>query len=171
MKKLFLMAMIAMFAVSASAQLLTSSRVARTGSSHNVWVDLGVGTYTGDVDDTGLGLDLGIRYNKMFHEYVGWDIVKIAAQADTKHFKESLGIKALTGIRGESPVLFNDAKAYANFAGGYYYGIDAEDGCFTWEIGAGLKLTPRFNVGIAYDAYSSDGATTGYFNLKLGYAF
>lgn len=168
MKKLVLMAIVAMFTVSASAQLLTSSRTARSGSAHNVWVDLGVGVFDGE--GSGLGLDLGVRWNKMFNEYVGWDIVKVAAQADTKYFKETIAVKALTGIRGESPVLFGNAKAYANFAGGYVYAIDPENGAFTWEVGAGLKLTPRFSAGIAYDAYSSNGATTGYFNLKLGVA-
>ena len=170
MKKLFLMAIVAMFAMSASAQLLTSSRTARTGGSHNTWVDLGVGGFTGDVDGTGVGLDLGIRWNKMFHEYVGWDIVKIAAIADTKNFSETISAKAVTGIRGESPVLFGNAKAYANFAAGYQYGFDAEDGCFTWEVGAGLKLTPRFNIGIAYDSWGKDHANVGFINLKLGVA-
>lgn len=171
MKKLFLVAIVAMFAMSASAQLLTSSRTARTSGSHNVWVDLGVGAYTGDVNDTGLGLDLGVRWNKMFTEYIGWDIVKVAAQADTNHFKETLSVKALTGIRGESPVLFGNARAYANLAGGVISGTDSNaDIDFVWEIGAGLKLTPRFNVGVAYNAYNWDGSNVGFVNLKLGVA-
>ena len=170
MKKLFLMAIVAMMTVSASAQLLTSSRTARTGGNHNVWLDFGVGSYTGDYEDGGLALDLGVRWNKMFNEYVGWDFIKIAAQADTKNIEESICAKALTGIRGESPILFGNAKAYANFAAGYIYNIDQSEGCFTWEIGAGLKLTPRFNIGIAYDSYSKNSFNVGFVNLKLGLA-
>lgn len=171
MKKLFLAAILAVFTSSSvSAQLIGSSRFV-SHSAHNFWVDLGVGAYTGDYEDGGLGLDLGFRWNKMFHEYVGWDIIKVAGQADTKNFKESISLKALTGIRVESPVLFGDSKAYANFAGGYGYMFDAEEGAFTWEVGAGLKVTPRFNVGVAYDSWSKNSFTIGYINLKLGYAF
>lgn len=170
MKKILFVALMAVFTISANAQLVTSNRTIRS-NAHNIWVDFGLGAYTGDYKDGGLGLDLGLRWNKMFHEYVGWDIVKVAAQADTKHFKESISLKAMTGIRFESPVLFSDAKAYANFAGGYGYVFDPKDGAFTWEIGAGLKVTPRFNVGVAYDSMSKKGFTTGYINLKVGYAF
>ncbi|MBQ9676538.1 MAG: outer membrane beta-barrel protein [Prevotella sp.] len=170
MKKVLFVAFMALFTVTANAQLISSHRYVE-GNAHNFWVDLGLGAYTGDYKDGGLGLDLGFRWNKMFHEYVGWDIIKVAGQADTKHFKESISIKALTGIRVESPVVFGNSKIYGNFAGGYIYGFDSEKGAFTWEVGAGLKLTPQFNVGIAYDAYSKNSFNTGFINLKLGYAF
>ena len=169
MKKLFLMAIVAMFTMSASAQSLTSNR-----TSNNVWFDLAVGSFCGtgvDGDYTGLGLDVGFRWNKMFNEYVGWDIVKVAAQMDTKHIDKSLCGRALTGIRGESPVLFSNVKAYANFAGGYIYNIDRTDGSLAWEVGFGLKLFSRFNVGVDYDWYTKNGDTTGFVNLKLGVAF
>ena len=170
MKKLLLVALLAVFTSSSGfAQLIGSSRYV-TSRSHNVWVDFGLGAYTGDYKNGGLGLDLGFRWNKMFHEYVGWDIIKVAAQADTKHFKESISLKAMTGIRFESPVLFGDSKAYANFAGGYGHMFDMKKGAFTWEVGAGLKVTPRFNVGVAYDAWSKEGFNIGYINLKVGYA-
>ena len=170
MKKIFFVVLMAVFAVSANAQLVTSNRTIHS-DAHNFWVDLGLGAYTGDYKNGGLGMDLGFRWNKMFHEYVGWDIIKVAAQADTKHFKESITLKAMTGVRFESPVLFGNSKAYANFAGGYGYTFDPKKGAFTWEIGAGLKVTPRFNVGVAYDAWSKNSFTTGFINLKVGYAF
>jgi hypothetical protein len=170
MKKLFLVALLAVFTSSSvSAQLIGSSRFV-TSRSHNVWVDFGLGAYTGDYKNGGLGMDLGFRWNKMFHENVGWDIIKVAAQADTKHFKESISLKAMTGIRFESPVLFGQSKAYANFAGGYGHMFDMKKGAFTWEVGAGLKVSPRFNVGVAYDSWSKDGFNIGYINLKVGYA-
>ena len=69
MKKLFLVALMAVFTSSAFAQLITSNRTIHN-KTHNVWVDFGIGTYTGDSNDTGLGLDLGFRYTKMFTENI-----------------------------------------------------------------------------------------------------
>ncbi len=169
MKKILFVALMAVFSVSANAQIVTSNRTVHS-SAHNFWVDFGLGAYTGDYKNGGLGMDLGFRWNKMFHENVGWDIIKVAAQADTKHFKESISLKAMTGIRFESPVLFGQSKAYANFAGGYGHMFDMKKGAFTWEVGAGLKVSPRFNVGVAYDSWSKDGFNIGYINLKVGYA-
>lgn len=169
MKKIFLVAVLALFTSSAFAQLLTSSRVARSERAHNVWIDLGVGTYTSS-GASGTDLNLGIRVNKMFHEYVGWDIIKVGAHANTKDFGKTISVEALTGIRGESPVLFANAKAYANFALGYIHTIDPNKGAFEWEIGAGLKITPRINVGVAFDSSKRDGVSSGVFGLRLGFA-
>ncbi|MBP3766792.1 MAG: hypothetical protein J6I31_00735 [Prevotella sp.] len=170
MKKLFLVAILAVLTSSVYAQLLTSTRVSRSERAHNVWVDLGAGAYTGDYENGGLGLNLGLRWNKMFNQYVGWDIIKVAAQADTKDFGSSISAEALTGIRGASPVLFGNSTAYANFAGGYLYNFDSKEGAFVWEIGAGLNVTPRFSVGVAYDSWSKNSFTTGFVNLRLGVA-
>lgn len=170
MKKLFLVAIMAVFTSSAFAQLVSSHRYVAS-KSHNVWLDLGVGAFTGDYKDGGLGTSLGLRVNKMFTENIGWDIFKIAAQADTKHFKESIAAKALTGIRVESPELFSNGKVYANFDGGYVYAFDAGDGAFTWEVGAGVKFKNRYIVGVAYESYSKNSFSVGLINLRLGVAF
>lgn len=170
MKKLFFVAVMALISLTASAQLITSNRTVRGARAHNTWIDLGVGAYTNE-GAKGADLNLGIRFNKMFSEYVGWDIIKIGARSNTKDIGKYICAEALTGIRGESPVLFSNAKAYANFGLGYLYGFDAEKGGFAWEIGAGLKLTPRFNIGIAYNSYKlGKGDATGIFGLRLGFA-
>jgi len=170
MKKFIMVALMAVIAVSASAQLITSNRTVRGARAHNTWIDFGVGTYTNE-GAKGTDLNLAIRFNKMFTEYVGWDIIKIGARSNTDDLGKCICAEALTGIRGESPVLFSNAKAYGNFGIGYLYGFDAEKGGFAWEIGAGLKLTPRFNIGIAYDSYKiGDGDATGIFGLRLGLA-
>lgn len=169
MKKLFFVVVMALMASSVSAQLITSNRTI-SRRSHNVWLDLGVGGYTGD-NAKGTDLNLGIRVNKMFHEYVGWDIIKAGARANTEDFGKTICAEALTGIRGESPELFSSAKAYANFAGGYIYNFDASEGAFEWEIGAGLKFASRYIVGVAYNSYSKNSNTTGIIGLRLGVAF
>ena len=169
MKKMFMMALMAAMTLTASAQLITSNRTVRGDRAHNVWIDLGAGIGT-ESGAKGANFDLDIRFNKMFHENVGWDILKIGASTNTEDFGKSIWLKALTGIRGESPVLFGNAKAYANFAGGYGYHIDAEKGGFTWEVGAGLKLTPRFNIGIAYESITINSHSSGSIGLLLGLA-
>lgn len=170
MKKLFFVAVMALISLSASAQLITSNRTIRGARAHNVWIDLGAGTYTNE-GAKGTDLNLGIRFNKMFSEYVGWDIIKIGARSNTEDLGEYICAEALTGIRGESPVLFSNARAYGNFGIGYLYGFDAEKGGLAWEVGAGLKLTRRFNVGIVYNSYKiGDGDATGIFGLRLGLA-
>lgn len=169
MKKMFMLAIMAVMTLTASAQLITSNRTIRSGS-HNVWLDFGAGVGT-EKGSKGADLNLGLRFNKMYTENVGWDIIKIGARSNTEDLGDALCAEALTGIRGESPVLFANSKAYVNLAAGYLYSFDAKDGGFTYEIGAGLKLTPRFNVGIAYNGYKINGWKVGLIGLRLGVAF
>ncbi len=145
-----------------------------------VWLDFGIGTITGDPEDTGIGLDLGLRWTYMFTENIGWDIVKISAQTDTKSFVEALNVQGKTGIRGVSPVLFGNSSLYANFGCGYGYYTDIEEGGFVWEIGAGVNVTPRFSIGLNYNSadysvelYHSDkqDVSAGLFSLRLSYGF
>lgn len=170
MKKFFMVALMAVITLSASAQLITSNRTVRS-RNHNTWIDLGVGGYTNS-GAKGTDLNLGLRFNKMYTEYLGWDILKVAARSNTEDLGEDLSVEAMTGMRGESPVLFGNAKAYAHFDLGYLYAFDLEEGAFTWELGAGLKLTPRFNIGIVYNSYKFDGAkdAAGIIGLRLGFA-
>lgn len=155
MKKLLFMALMAFFSSSAFAQLMTS-RMTTVKHNHTskIWFDFGPGTYTGDVDDTGLGVDLGFRWTQMFGESIGWDILKISAQTDTKNFSECLDVQGKTGLRYVSPVLFGKQSLYANAAVGYGYYTDMEEGGLVWEIGAGVNVSPRFSVGIAYNSHN-----------------
>lgn len=179
MKKFFLLAVCAMMSVIASAQLITSSRVSVEDKPSNMWLDFGVGTYTGDVEDAGLGLDLGLRWTKMFGSSIGWDIFKINAQTGTSHFTEMLDLQLKTGARYVSPVLFGNSTVFGAVGLGYGYFIDIEEGGFVWEISAGVNLTPRFLVGISYNShsysyysgYDDESLTAGYLSLRLGYNF
>lgn len=187
MKKLFIVAFMAMFTIASQAQIVSSrsSRITyEKGEYHPaIWVDFGLGTFTGDPEDTGLALDLGFRWNHMFTENIGWDILKVSAQTDTKHFSESLNVQGKTGIRGVTPVLFGNCSLYANFAGGYGYYTKVEEGGFVWEVGAGVNVTPRFSVGINYNSanysvkygsgkYSGEqDVKVGLLSLRLSYGF
>lgn len=170
--------MMALFAVITStsfAQLVTSSRVSVQRSESKpglVWVDFGAGGFTGDVYDSGLGVDLGIRVTKMFTSSIGWDIFKISAQTDTKNFSESLELQAKTGIRYVSPVFFgNNGSVYGNVSLGYGYFTDMEKSAFVWEVGAGFNLTSRFSIGGVYNSSHVKGGTVGYAGVRFGYRF
>lgn len=183
MRKFFVLALMALFTMASQAQIVSSrsSRITRERTVHKpvIWADLGVGTFTGDPEDTGVAIDLGFRWNHMFTENIGWDILKISAQTDTKDFTESLNVQGKTGIRGVTPVLFGNSTLYANFAGGYGYYTDIEEGGFVWEAGAGINITPCFSVGINYNSanytyessrYKQD-VKVGLLSLRLSYGF
>ncbi|MBR1469449.1 MAG: outer membrane beta-barrel protein [Prevotella sp.] len=180
MKKIFLIAFMAVFTSSAFAQLMTARMTTVKRSASTVWIDLGPGLYTGDVDDAGAGIDLGIRFTKMFGGGIGWDIFKASAQTGTSKFTEILDVQAKTGVRYVSPVLFGNQSLYANLGAGAGYYTDMDKFGFVWEVGAGINITPRVSLGIAYNSHSFsqeiyDGRRTedksfnvGLISLRLG---
>ena len=180
MKKILLFAIMAMFAIGSQAQIISSRSTGITKvqspRSHNIWIDLGTGVFTGDLEEgSGVGIDLGGRWTKMFSENVGWDILKINAMTDTKNFGESLNVQFKTGLRGVTPVLFGNSSAYVAAAAGYGLFTDEAESAFVWEVGAGLNVTPRFAVGVYYNgiSWSREMKVTyvsGY-NTKYGYPY
>lgn len=154
MKKIILVAFMAVFTSSAFAQLMTS-RMTTVKNNHNskIWFDFGLGGFSGDVNDTGLGVDLGFRWTEKFGESFCWDILKLSAQTDTKSFTKSLNVQLKTGPRYVSPVLFGSQSLYANANIGYGLFTDNTDAHgLAWEIGAGINITPRFSAGIVYNS-------------------
>ena len=159
MKKLFLLVAMTIVTMSASAQLITSTRAIKGERAHNFWVDLGGGGFNGDVNDSGFGVDLGIRVTKMWNS-VGWDIFRLSATTDTKDFGGAANVKLKTGIRYISPAVVGDMKLYANADMGYgFYPDNTDWHGSAWEAGVGIMLTNRISAGVVYDSqyYSVDG--------------
>ena len=176
MKKFFLLAVFTLMCMGSYAQLVTSNRVTvEKKKASALWLDFGIGAFSGDVADTGLGVDLGLRWNKSFTENIGWDIIKVKAQSDTKNFSELMTVQAMTGVRGTTPVLFGNSTVFGAAGLGYGYMTDVEEGGFCWEVSAGVNLTPRFLVGVAYNSQgvSVEGFTfhVNYVSLRLGVNF
>jgi len=154
MKRILISFAFAMIALVSNAQIVSSqsSRITRTHTERTpiIFLDLGAGGFTGDGDD--FGIDLGLRATKMFHPNVGWDILKVSAQTSVDDFIDALNIQAKTGVRGVSPVLFGSAGTiYANFALGYGYYTDIEEGGVAWELGCGVNFNKHISLGIAYN--------------------
>lgn len=175
MKKTFLVALLAIFTMSASAQLMTSRMSKMTGERKtHVWMDFGVGLPTGDASKAKLGaaVDLGFRITHMYTENYGWDIVRIKGKtycgADDIGDVISVGIQ--TGFRYVSPVLFSNKTLYGNVMLGASAiglsrsshhsddddaGFSGTDAGFDWEIGAGINLTKHFSAGLFYESQSA----------------
>ena len=177
MKKMILLAVMMVMTASAHAQLVTSTRVVKHGGENRneFSINLTGGGFTGDTYDAGFGLELGLKYAYRFHPNFAWDVIKVAAITDTKHFKESMQIQGLTGIRGITPVVFGNSTIYVNAAGGYGYYTHIEEGGFAWEVGAGLNITPKFSVGIEYNSthisYDHGSSNVGLIGARFGYTF
>lgn len=195
MKKILVLALTAMFAMASQAQIVSSRSTGitkvKTEKSHNFWIEGGVGTFSGDWNDTGAGIDLGFRWTKMFSENIGWDIIKAGAMTDTNNFGDALNVQFKTGLRLVSPVMFGESTLYGAVSAGYGLFTEEAESAFVWEVGAGINVTPRFSVGVAYNAqnltreveygyyngyyYTHDkekfDIKGGYLSLKLAYAF
>lgn len=179
MKKIYFITFLAMLAMVSQAQIAHSSLYGSTRknqpTSSRLWLDLGAGSFTGDLEKTGVALDLGLRYTHMFHENVGWDVIKLSAQTDTKEFSDMLNVQLKTGIRTVTPVLFGNSSLYANFSAGYGYYTYIEKGGFVWEVGAGINITPNISLGVNYnsanfkvDDYFDIGDYSYYDKVKIG---
>jgi len=182
MKKIYAILLCALFAVAAQAQIVSShsSRITYTETKTEkepiFHIDLGVGFYTGDVEDTGMAIDLGFRWTKMFTPYFGWDIFKASAQSDVSNFSDLLNFQAKTGVRGVTPVLFGEkGTIFGNFGLGYGYYYDPEEGGFAWEIGGGVNFNSRCALSIVYNGCGFDkhdeDFNIGVVSLRFSYGF
>lgn len=154
MKKYLLFALTLMITINGFAQMSE-----RTSVSSGIWLEVGAGGnifhqrefFGTDDNHSGVGINIGARYTKMFNNYIGWDVIKINAQTDLKNFKALLGLQAMTGLRLVSPVIFGHQTAYLSGAiGGSYY-PDPDKGNFAWEGGLGINISPKTSIGAFYN--------------------
>ncbi len=182
MKKVFVLTIVVLIAVSGKAQIVSSrsSMITREykPTKNQFWFDCGIGIYTGDItdyykdryynDDEGMGmaLDLGFRWTKMYTDNIGWDVLKLSAQSDLKHIGKMVDVQLKSGVRGVSPVLFGNSTIYGNVALGYGYYIYHEKGDFVWEVGAGINITPKLSIGVSYNNHSLEEYSSKYYSDK-----
>ncbi|MBQ7570803.1 MAG: hypothetical protein IJT19_01010 [Bacteroidaceae bacterium] len=162
MKKILMMAVALVMAVSANAQ--------------NPEKGLSWGVETA----IGTEWELGVRAQYNFNQYFAWDVLNVKYAYDwdrTKiwgttfktHWNE---IAITTGVRGFSPTFFNDRmKAFANFDLGY--GAMFNNGntnCFAIDFGVGLYVWKGLYAGYALEALCKNGSHTDHL-LRIGYNF
>ena len=183
MKKLCLLAMAVVFAVSAHAQLITSTttvserKIQREKTNVNVW-------YQGEVN-FGYGLAGSISYNgeSADAEFSRVFIETIHGARITKYAFVGLGtgvqyaldyeeaiIPVFLDLKGYYPVS-DDFAPYVAFDLGYGIGTSDFDGGFYGSFGAGLNYR-KLNFGLGYQMQGiGEGAKLGSFFLKVGLKF
>ena len=162
MKKILMMAVALVMAVSANAQ------------NPDKGLSWGVET------SIGTEWELGGRAQYNFNKYVAWDVLNLKYAYDwesvsfmgvsaSTHWNE---ITATTGVRAFSPTFFNDKmKAFANLDLGY--GVMFNDGsthCFAIDFGVGLYVWKGLYAGYAFEALCNDGSHKDHL-FRIGYNF
>lgn len=145
-------------------------------------IELGVGSASD------INVDLGLRWQMNFSQYVAWDVLTFKALADVAYddIFDATILELLTGVRGTSPVFFKNMSAYITAKAGYAVAcqdIDG-DGEFAFELGIGINLTHHLYVGYAFnncgvneESYSSKKYSYSYpaksnvHSFRIGYAF
>lgn len=184
MKKLFVTTFMFLMFATMQAQIVQSRSSGYTKYNHPtknyIAVDLGAGSMTGDHEDTEFGLDLGVRWTMMLNDNLGWDVLKLSAQSDTGNFDRYFSVQLKTGVRGVTPVVLGNCSIYGNFALGYGYYTNCKKGDLAYEFGAGVNITPKVSLGVAYnicnftDIYSDwdeEDIKVGLFSVRLSYRF
>ncbi|HJF07155.1 MAG TPA: hypothetical protein K8U81_03045 [Phocaeicola coprocola] len=118
---------------------------------NRIAIDLGVGGAKG-----GGGFDLGVRYQRNFAPFLGWDAISVKAAFPTKNtFDENPNLQIMTGVRGTTPNFFKDMSGYLSIALGYGFSTDSSamnnDGGVCFEIGPGINLCKNIYVGYAFN--------------------
>ncbi|MCL2650809.1 MAG: hypothetical protein FWD60_07270 [Candidatus Azobacteroides sp.] len=190
MKNLVLLIVVAMICSTVDAQLISSKIITKKKevSGSGMILELGIGSLGGSISDDngnsdnikgdGVSIDFGLGYRKAFTPYIAWDIVKLRAFGQISDFGSTFTPQLLTSLRGTSPVLFANAKIYADFGLGYGYVIDPDAGGLCYEFQAGLDITPNFYLGLVYSAqkfsvddYYKLNYNVTFTGLRIGFKF
>lgn len=166
MKK-FLFALACLFTVATTIHAQSWSFDESSDSKKNWFgIDLGVGSMK---DYEGTGVDLGIRYQHNYGQYVAWNIFNLKAMANTKDFGATVTPQLMTGLKGISPSFFKEMTGFVGFKGGYGYNIDGEDGGFCYEIELGVNLTRNIFIGYAYNNQKIGEGNVKYSAFRIGF--
>jgi len=165
MKKILMMAVALVMAVSANAQ--------------NPEKGLSWGVETA----IGTEWELGARAQYNFNKYVAWDVLNVKYAYDwdsekiygTKFTVNWNEIAITTGVRAFSPTFFNDKmKAFANLDLGYgaMFGgdLNGNTNCFAVDFGVGLYVWKGLYAGYALEVLAHDGSHKDHL-FRIGYNF
>lgn len=199
MKKILLAALIGLFSLTGSAQIVSSTSRNITTTTTVVpkekktyfGIDVNLGKMATKVDLFGESekvsdgaFGLGIHWERHYNPYLAWDVFSAMWDApfDSPSDFDRLAFK--TGIRAFTPKFFRNMRGYANLDLGYSlnflqsYVVSSyniyEDGmeashAFALEFGFGLRLTDHVGVGYALDWDSNTKYKGNY--LRLSFLF
>ena len=199
MKKILLAALIGLFSLTGSAQIVSSTSRNITTTTTVVpkekktyfGIDVNLGKMATKVDFYGESekvsngaFGLGFHWERHYNPYLAWDVFSVMWDApfDSPSDFDRLAFK--TGIRAFTPKFFRNMRGYANLDLGYSlnflqsYVVSSyniyEDGmeashAFALEFGFGLRLTDHVGVGYALDWDSNTKSKGNY--LRLSFLF
>lgn len=199
MKKILLAALIGLFSLTGSAQIVsstsrnitTTTTVVKKEKKTHFGIDVNLGKMATKVDLFGESekvsdgaFGLGIHWERHYNPYLAWDVFSAMWDApfDSPSDFDRLAFK--TGIRAFTPKFFRNMRGYANLDLGYSlnflqsYVVSSyniyEDGmeashAFALEFGFGLRLTDHVGVGYALDWDSNTKYKGNY--LRLSFLF
>lgn len=199
MKKILLAALIGLFSLTGSAQIVSSTSRNITTTTTVVpkekktyfGIDVNLGKMATKVDFYGESekvsngaFGLGFHWERHYNPYLAWDVFSAMWDApfDSPSDFDRLAFK--TGIRAFTPKFFRNMRGYANLDLGYSlnflqsYVVSSyniyEDGmeashAFALEFGFGLRLTDHVGVGYALDWDSNTKYKGNY--LRLSFLF
>lgn len=195
MKNLGLLIVAVMICSTISAEIVNVNSFAvkaKKTSDSGMILELGIGSLGGSasgngnsvkINGDGASLDLALGYRKAFSPYIAWDILKLRAFGEISDLSATITPQLLTALRGTSPVLFANAKAYVSAGIGYGYVIDPAAGGLCYELQAGLNFTQKFYLGFVYSgqnfkqemSYSGNNYNFNYnvtfTGLRVGFKF
>lgn len=199
MKKILLAALIGLFSLTGSAQIVsstsrnitTTTTVVPKEKKTHFGIDVNLGKMATKVDFYGESekvsngaFGLGFHWERHYNPYLAWDVFSVMWDApfDSPSDFDRLAFK--TGIRAFTPKFFRNMRGYANLDLGYSlnflqsYVVSSyniyEDGmeashAFALEFGFGLRLTDHVGVGYALDWDSNTKYKGNY--LRLSFLF
>ena len=158
MKKLLLLILVAVVAMSANAQLISGRT--RTKVQHKETIErrnfffiepaIGVGFYDGKDVEALFMANLNAGWRHKFSQHHNWDIVSLGLTAMSA---EALFFKAKTGYRLESNK-FIAGKSSMFFRIGADLAMDCDCCClgFAYDLGVGVNVNKWFNIGLILDS-------------------
>lgn len=174
MKKYLLLAVLGIASIAGNAQVAqTASRDAASVAAEKsklekkdyVGIDVGLGKMTDG--DGGVGaFGLGLHWERHYNPYVAWDVVSFAWDAPFHSPKSISRLSLKTGIRGFSPNLFSNVRAYANLDFGYSVEEEWLHG-IGLEVGFGLRIGKHVGVGYALNWDSQTRLKGNHFRLSV----
>ena len=123
-----------------------SSLKAQSLKSFNWAAEVGVGTE----------LELGVRAQHNFNEYLAWDVLHVKYAYDYNNDNRS-EISFTTGLRGFSPSFGPDVKAFAAVDLGYGGMFSEYVSCFAMDFTIGLQIKEHLYLGYGLGLMHHDG--------------
>ncbi len=187
MKKLLIAAICGVLSLGASAQIIRSTSSERivtvkespkpvneSWNHSGFFFNTGIGIMNDYWDETVAGWEFGLGYRWHISSGFSWEVIKLGFSTGLDYF-EGISARFTTGFRYDTPRIeaLGKRPIYASVGLGANVLADEGIGGLAYEIGAGMKITRGFSVGLFWqgatltDYYN----TSGMFGIKAEYLF